>query len=57
MGLHAPTAVAPEDEIASVVSSRSSVAIIGPRNVGKHSMLKRNSENRISPVVCSIACL
>ncbi|KAG0627384.1 hypothetical protein M758_2G196800 [Ceratodon purpureus] len=41
MGLQVPAAVAPEDGGAVAVSGRPSVVIVGPRNVGKHSILKR----------------
>ena len=43
MGMQAPVAVAPEDESAFAVSGRPSIVIMGPCNVGKHSILKRMS--------------
>lgn len=40
--MQVPTAGAPEaDESASAVSRRPSIVIVGPPNVGKHSLLKR----------------
>ena len=52
MGLQVPAAVAPEDGGAVAVSGRPSVVIVGPRNVGKHSILKRTSNVQKLEFLC-----
>jgi hypothetical protein len=63
MGMQVPGAVALEDGSASTISGRPSVVIVGPPNVGKHSILKRmltvqklNFSFRLLRF-CTIACL
>lgn len=60
MGMEVPAAVVGEEETTTALSGRPSIVIVGPRNVGKRSILNRmyyDSSMNFTARYCSSASI